>query len=144
MSRFFLDGTNQPMPEDHCCHPSIKTVIPRGTLDFKALYVTLCVCVSNSILVPNTNSLRPRTTSIDLVVVMELDITIYLQQQCLWMSQFDLSHCGCHIADIVSHCDVSHCDVSHCDVSHCGCHIVTCHIVMSHAQTVRTNVPIYG
>merc|ERR550532_557119 len=108
MSRFFLDGTNQPMPEDHCCHPSIKTVIPRGTLDFKALYVTLCVCVSNSILVSNTDSLRPRTTSIDLVVVMELDITMYLQQQCLCMSQFDMSQC---------------------DVSHCGCHILMCHIV---------------
>merc|ERR1711894_832891 len=100
-------------------------------MGFKALYVTLCVCVSNSILVPNTNSLRPRTTSIDLVVVMELDITMYLQQQCLWMSHFDLSHCGCHIADIVSHCDVSQFDMSQfdmsqCDVSHCGCHILMC------------------
>jgi len=43
---FFLDGTNQcPKIIIVTFLLSFLTVTPRGTLDFKALYVTLCVCV---------------------------------------------------------------------------------------------------
>ena len=72
-----LDGTNQrpKIIKIVILLLSFLTVTPRGTLDFKALYVTLfvnvCVCVSSSI---HTKSL----TTFDMVVVLELDITMYL------------------------------------------------------------------
>jgi len=83
----FLDGTNQrpKIIKIVILLLSFLTVTPRGTLDFKALYVTLFVnvCVSSSI---HTKSL----TTFDMVVVLELDITMYLQQE---------SACGIHILD---------------------------------------------
>ena len=70
-----LDGTNQrpKIIKIVILLLSFLTVTPRGTLDFKALYATLFVnvCVSSSI---HTKSL----TTFDMVVVLELDITMYL------------------------------------------------------------------